>query len=396
MEQASPRSRRPSSAPGFLAAFLLILLLHGAYLLWTGVRVSPDTQVYDFWAGRLIETGFDYPQLLGEMRSSYPAILYALFATLAALLKWLFGPSWYLALVLINLLAHAALGAMLARLAGRVAGAFAGWTALLFYLASFDILQWVPFVLSDTSFIFIIFAVFAMAADRILAGRGGWLPVFGAATAAIFYRPTGIILLPDLAWAYYLARSKGSRIARTRLFAFLCAAALAAALVFARLVQYPPALPDGTLSFTLAETARGFRIGEIVHHRSETFHAIPSDYLDHLLIIADRFLHFFAPTASSFSLGHALVQWLFFLPCYGLGLWFVWLLLRGRTALTSPARDVCFAALGAIVAYAFVHALLQVDFDWRYRLPVIPHMILLAAAGASELRRRLLPDPKPQ
>jgi hypothetical protein len=215
------------------------------------------------------------------------------------------------------------------------------------------------------------------------------MPVFGAATAAIFYRPTGIVLLPDLAWAFYLARSKGTRIARARVFALLCAGAVGGALVFARLVQHPPALADGTFSFALQETAKGYRIGEIVHHRPETFHNIPAGLLDHLLIISDRFLHFFAPAASSFGLGHAIVQYLFFLPCYALGLWFVWLLLRGRTALATAGRDVCFAALGAVFAYAFVHALLQVDFDWRYRLPVIPHMILLAAAGSSELVRRL-------
>ena len=392
MERTTRRILAPERAPGFLAAFLLILLLHGVYVLWTGVRLSPDTQVYDYWAGRLIETGFDYPQLIGEARTSYPAILYALFASLAALLKWLFGPSWTLALVVLNLLAHAALGAILTRLTGRVAGPVAAWTALLLFLASFDILQWIPFVLSDTSFILLIFAVFAMAADRILAGRGGWLPVFGAATAAIFYRPTGIVLLPDLAWAFYLARSAGSRIARTRIFLFLCAAALGGALIFARLVQYPPALPDGASSFALAETAKGYRIGEIVHHRPETFHAVPSGLFDHLLIIGDRFLHFFAPASSSFGLGHTIVQYAFFLPCYGLALWFVWLLLRGRTALTPPGRDVAFAALGAVFAYAFVHALLQVDYDWRYRLPVLPHMILLAAAGASETVRRLRPE----
>ncbi len=381
--------RRRTGPPGFLAAFLLILFLHGAYVLWAGVRLSPDSQVYDYWAGRLIETGFDYGRLLGEVRTSYPAILYALFATLCALLKAAFGSGWTLALVLLNLLAHALLGAMLVRLAGRIAGSVAAWSGLAFYLASFDILQWVPFVLSDTSFILLIFTVFAMAAARILAGSGRWPAVFAAAAAAIFYRPTGIVLLPDLAWAFYLAKSGSGRIARPTIFAILSAAALAGFVVFARLVQHPPALPDGILRFTLEETAKGYRIGEIVHHRPETFHAAPSGLIDHLLIIADRFAHFFAPAASSFGFGHALVQYAFFLPCYALGLWFVCLLLSGRTALAPRARDVCFAALGAVFAYACVHALLQVDFDWRYRLPVLPHMILLAAAGASELAARL-------
>jgi hypothetical protein len=385
-EDARPPRLR---APGAVAVFLLILVLHGAYVLWTGVRISPDSHVYDFWSGRLIATGFDYGRLLGEVRTSYPAILYALFVTLVAGLKMLFGSGWTLALVALNVVAHAALGAMLVRLIARiVAGPVAAWAGLLLYLASFDLLQWVPFVLSDTSFLLLIFAIFTMAATRILAGRGKWLPVFGAAAAAIFYRPTGIVLLPDLAWALYLARSKGTRIARTKVFAFLCAATLAGALLFAWIVQHPPVW-DGTIGWTLRETSHFYALGEVVHDRPETAHAPPTALISYLAIIADRFVHFFAPTASAFGPAHSLAQWLFFLPCYALGLWFVFLLLRGRTALPPPARDVCFAALGAVFAYASVHALLQVDYDWRYRLPVLPHMILLAAAGASELARRI-------
>jgi hypothetical protein len=33
------------------------------------------------------------------------------------------------------------------------------------------------------------------------------------------------------------------------------------------------------------------------------------------------------------------------------------------------------------------HGLLQVDFDWRYRVPVLPHLALLAAGGVAVLRR---------
>jgi hypothetical protein len=378
--------------PGTWTTFAFILVLHGAYVLWTGVLTGMDSQVYDHFAGRLIETGFNLHLVQSEVHSSYPAILYLLFVTLVVGLKLVFGGSWPVALVAINLLAHAGLGALLVRLTARaVATPVAVWTCLLFYLFSYDLLQWTPYVLSDTSFVFIIFTIFALAADRIMAERGNWAPVFGGALAAIFYRPTGIVLLPDLAWAFYLARSRRSRIPRGRIFAFLCAAALAGALLFAWILQHPPALPDGAFRWTLEETMKGYRIGEIVHDRPDTFHAPPAGTLDYLGIIGGRFLAFFTPTASTFDLVHDVAQWAFFLPAYGLAAWFAFLLLRGRTALAPRARDVCFAALGAIFAYGAVHALLQVDYDWRYRMPIIPHLILLAAAGASELARRVAP-----
>jgi hypothetical protein len=46
------------------------------------------------------------------------------------------------------------------------------------------------------------------------------------------------------------------------------------------------------------------------------------------------------------------------------------------------------AAGATVLITALFHGLLQVDFDWRYRLPVLPQMILLAAGGVAVLRRR--------
>jgi hypothetical protein len=49
---------------------------------------------------------------------------------------------------------------------------------------------------------------------------------------------------------------------------------------------------------------------------------------------------------------------------------------------------VFLAAFGALLSYAIFHALVQVDFDWRYRIPILPHLILLAAGGLADLARR--------
>jgi hypothetical protein len=58
---------------------------------------------------------------------------------------------------------------------------------------------------------------------------------------------------------------------------------------------------------------------------------------------------------------------------------------RGRTGFGAGERKVFLAAFGAILSYAVFHGLVQVDFDWRYRTPILPHLILLAAGGLADL-----------
>lgn len=376
--------------PSVATSLILLAACHGPYVLWRGMVASPDSVTYAHFASRLADSGFDFAAIYAEVQHSFAPALYALFVALLAGLRTLFGSDWPAALVALNFAAHIGLGILLVGLARRVTGSgAAAWTALLLYLGCFEILQWVPYLLSDTSFILIAFSIFTLAARRILGLARGWLTVFAAAMVGIFYRPTGMVLVPDLAWAFYLARSPGSRIPRGRLLAILVALGLAGAALFAWLVQDPSRWPFDTLSGAFNQIAHGYGIGEIVFDRPGTFHAPPVTLIDHMLISGDRFLHFFAPWTEGFSSTHIVLQLLFFIPCYGLASWLVIALLRGTTGLPPAARDVLFAATGAVLSYAAFHALVQVDYDWRYRLPVLPHLILLASGGAALLAGRV-------
>jgi hypothetical protein len=375
--------------PSLWTAMLAIGACHGAYVLLTGVALGSDSVAYAYWSARLVESGFDYPTLVAEAKSSFPPLLYALFATLLALLRLAFGSGWQVALVALNFAAHVVLGALVVRMAIRLTGsAAAGWGALLLYLACFDLLVWVPFVLSDATFVFLAFAIFTLAAARILGDSSGWLPVLGPAVAGIFYRPTGIVLVPDLAWAIYLARTKRAKLRPGAALAAFAAAAVASAFAFGWFMQDPARWPFEALGAPFRETAASYALGEVVSARPETFHAPPLQLGDFVLISADRFLHFFAVDAARFSRGHMLAELTFFLPCYALAAWLAVALFRGRTAFAAPERKVFLAAFGAFFSYALFHGLVQVDFDWRYRTPVLAHLILLAAGGLADLGRR--------
>lgn len=377
--------------PPLWAVLLLVVGLHGTFVLTVGVTMATDSFGYARWSARLIESGFDYPTFIGEAPTTFPTILYVLFLTLLAVLRLVFGDGWDAALVVLNFATHVALGALIVRLAVRLTGsAAAGWSALLLYLICLDLLLWVPMVMSDATFVFLAFAIFTLAAARILGDARGWSAVLPPAALGIAYRPTGIVLLPDLAWAIYLSRTRRDPPRRVALAfaAILAAAVVALACAFAWLMQDPERWPFESLAGAFDTVARGYAIGEVVSARPETHHAPPRQLLDYVLISADRFVHFFAFSAAGFSAAHRLTALVFFLPCYALAAWLAVALVRGDTALGVPQRKVFLAAYGAVLSYAVFHGLVQVDFDWRYRLPILPHLILLAAGGAADLARR--------
>ncbi|MEO7177309.1 MAG: hypothetical protein ABIW83_00555 [Allosphingosinicella sp.] len=376
-------------APSWWVTALLVGACHGLFTLAAGVTMAPDSQAYAYYSARLIATGFDYPRLIEEASGGFPAILYALFATLLAGLRLAFGTGWAAALVVLNLAAHVALGVMVVRLAARLTGVgLAAWGALILYLICFDLLMWVPFILSDTTFVVIAFIIFTLAAARILGDARGWLAVAGPAAAGIFYRPTGMVLVPDLAWAIYLSRTGGRAIRRGPVLATLAAGLVAGVTAFAWVVQDPGRWPFKALSAPFRNAGAEYALGQVVSGRPETYHAPPTALTDFMLLSADRFLHFFAIGGAGYSAGHWLAGLAFFLPCYALAGWLAVALWRGRTAFGAAERKVFLAAFGALLSYALFHALIQVDFDWRYRTPILPHLILLAAGGLADLVRR--------
>ena len=375
--------------PRPLVAWALLALVAGGYVVFGGPNVMPDSAAYAHWADRLIEERLDFLALARENGSAV-SLSYALFVTLVAALKLVFGAGWNWALVLLGAGATATVGALLARLTFRLTDSgVAAWAALALYAGSFDLLQWAPRIGSDSTFLLCAFAVFLMEVRRILGPGGRWLPVFAASAAASLYRPTGIVLFPITAWSFFLARTAGPGARRARTLALLAAAGAVAALALAFLWRDPSLWPLGFAQQEIADIARGYGEGQVVWDRRETYHAPPAALADYWAITADRFAHFFAPGAAGYSPAHWVAQAMFYIPVYLLGGWFVLLLLRRRTGLGPREADACFAALGAILAYALFHAVVQVDYDWRYRTPIMPHLILLAAGGVAEAARRV-------
>jgi len=376
-----------------VAVFAAMALLHGAYAILTGPRLSSDSTTYIGWANNLVASNFDYSAVPGSGALLKPTIiLRASFIYLIALLQLVAGDRWQVVFVALNIAANAAGAVLLTSLIWRVtASAMAVAVGLLSYALSYDIVQWTPFVLSDSIFLFLAVWIFAALVQivRGSAGRSGWISLMAGLILALSFRPTGVVLLAVTVVAIplgTLVRSRNPGRSRNSGLVLSVVVGLILGIMFtaAFFYQRPERWPVGLFERTVRTYSHDFSRGEVVHHRPETYHQPPGRLAEYVAISADRFIRFFQFYVGAFSKSHNLINVLFFVPVYFLSA-------IGMSAVLARNRDVAAAASVAIVGvlmFATFHSVTQLDFDWRYRIPALPYLFFLAALGGWMLEQR--------
>jgi len=95
-----------------------------------------------------------------------------------------------------------------------------------------------------------------------------------------------------------------------------------------------------------------------------------------------RWAYFFAVVLRGYSMAHNIANTLYFFPMYALAL--LSLLLPPKNGRRTTALTLFVVLI--LVTSAF-HAALGIDFDHRYRLGILPALIMLAACGSCEVAR---------
>jgi hypothetical protein len=369
-----------------LVAAIAILIVHGCVVLRSGVSLSPDAIEFSRRADLLLANHFNVAAASRATGThNLPAAMYMLFTATLALAKLAAGAKWAAVIVGANLCFDALTAAILmwlVRLGTRSKAA--ALLAIVAWLLCFDVVTWVRMPLTDVPFLLASFAAFAVVVGPQLAGAK--LPPKAMVAAivltviSVLLRPVGFLWLILVVTTCLVLAGVISRRTLT------VAALLVAAAVFTAhtvVVRNPESWPIETFARSVRWDARSYRAGEVINGRPETFHAAPSSFVDYTSITADRFVHFFAPAAASFSRGHKIAGVAFYVPLYLLAIAAVIAASRraGKTA------DVVILAAVVVLTVAFWHSLVVIDYDWRYRLPILPHLIFLTACSVPLLSR---------
>ncbi|NQV24852.1 MAG: hypothetical protein HQ518_10835 [Rhodopirellula sp.] len=391
MELPPQRSGERIVGPFF--GFSAMLLVNAIYLVYKGVFIAPDSSFYMNGADGLLAAGFDFQRFLHDT----PAFgQYIGFVTWCAILKSIFGDSWPVAVVATNALANALTVGVLTFHLKRVR---VGWQArlgmIVWCLIAFDLLVWSKGLLSDPTFLVLATSAVTLSAscirrsERSIARHVGMLILAGLLSgAALCWRPTGIALIIPLGVCLGL-QLVPPRLHWKRVFTLLAVVALVEAgfLVFAHYMAEPESWPLPVGGGNIKYTAHYYDQGQVVWKRYATYHSEPESLLDYHLITLDRLRYWFACYESEFSLGHKLYNCVFYIPLFAGSAGAVILWTFGAFRNNADRDRLVTVLLSMVLAFSVMHAMLQVDYGWRYRVPIIPCLLLLTAITADAARQ---------
>jgi hypothetical protein len=347
-----------------------VALVHGVSIWHAGVHLSSDSGLYARWADRLVAQRFDVAAFLRDTRFVVPPILYLGWIAVVAVAKLLFGASWAAAVVAFNWGLFAVLVYLtLSTIQSLTHSTRAIILGALLFLAAADFLIIEPFVLSDVVFVALSTAVLAAALRGTrLALAAGTICLL----VACIVRPTAAPLV--VVWILALIVRGGTVTARQLAGGAIVIAPLLtiAVLVHARLMMRPDLWPVAAGSAWIQQLGREYHRGIVVFDRPGTFAPPPVGYGAFVALTLRKWLFFFAPFMTDYTAAHKALNLLFFAPLY----------IFGAVALLAW-RDRRRKALLVVYVLAFsaFHAVQQIDFDYRYRLPVLPALIVMAGVG---------------
>lgn len=368
------------------AVFLIVV---AAFALWTGGRTvqSQDAPLYIAFADAL-----RHGTLAQYQTTSAANWTVITFPCLVALARTIAPAHWAAVIVAINVLCAGITGVLLVRLVLLVLRSAAlALIALLFYVSAYEIGSWTKYILADLIYSAVAMAVFFLALrpfvvdDDPPAKRRALLALL--LVLALITRPTGVILIPFVVateW-WLLPAARGGR-ARGSVWILLLLGVIGAFVTRAYLTHDMNRWPTDFLRPKLVEYANREKRGEVVWDRPETSRRPPRSVADHLVIEGDRFVRFFQFHSPTYSKAHNLINVFYFVPLYLLAVIGV---AGGLRSSDKRRQAIVQATLLLVIGSALLSALTVLDYDWRYRVPLMPPIILLAVCGAEWLARRV-------
>ena len=112
--------------------------------------------------------------------------------------------------------------------------------------------------------------------------------------------------------------------------------------------------------------------GMIIHDRPNTWVSSPNSFLDVVLIYIWRIVNFFNPYASTFSLFHIFLN--FIQSALILISIIIWLFISSSFKIKDK---IFFLIILLSLSVASFHSFILIDYDWRYRFPIILPLIML-------------------
>ncbi len=344
--------------------------------LYKGSVQSPDTGQYIKWAKTLIGHEFSFLAYYGDVSFHVPPFLYTIPVAIFAILMSIFGEHWVIVYQSLNLVALFFILFLYVRIALYLN--VRQWLvslSLLAFITSVDYLLWPRYILTDTLFA----ALVMLAIYTVIVGTNNRLGYYALIICSsfllLFSRPSSPSFIVVFLFFGFLVDLSQRILIKKTLFFRLVILTLFSSTIYSVVVMAHAA---GVFESSMLDFWRSrIEEGVVIQARPETYIAYEATYLGTVKLHLSRMIGFFNPFASDFSLSHNVLNGLLLLGCYGVifGLFRYSFIDFER----SNNRAKAISLLSTLIVFVAISAsTLVIDYDWRYRYPVIAPLIMLA------------------
>ena len=363
-------------------SILLSFSLIAYYNLDFGFLMSSDSYGYAKWADDLIKLDFNLFNFYSQSATDNPNYIYTIPVILISLSKFFFDSEWQYAFMVINLILVFFSLVIFSKslLILKVRPLIISLATPLFVL-SVDLMVWPKYILTDTIFSFVVMVLIYMIIKGIIKEKFYYLPLFFMIVLTFLTRPSSLpFIFAIIAFVTILKIKINYNPKVILLFIFILS--VLTPFIFAILYQLIKLnLNENTQAILLIEMVEA---GMIIHDRPETWVDTPSTFIDVVYIYFLRFLSFFKPYAESFSTIHnifnSLQAFVIFVSIT------IWVLLVENF---KSIHKTVFLILLISFSVAAFHAFILIDYDWRYRFPIIIPLIMLFPISVEVLVRKI-------
>ena len=361
----------------------VIFLALASFHFLQGPVSSPDTNTFSRWGDLLLSVDFNLLDYYSNNNFVIPSYFYTIPIMIVASLKTLFGDAWKESFLFLNLLLLCGSLAISYRiLRFLVVPPLLSALALAMLMVSDAYLVWPRYVLTDTMFATSVLVCFFLLGFKFHAQTSGgirftfidfcFLIVVGC---MVFTRPSATPYIVGLlsSWsALFFGFDRSLFTFRNVVIAGGCV--LLVGSVVSSTLYWAQLFTSFDIRF-VAYLAEKVSAGMVVLARTETWAVPPTNWLEIFKIFWLKALYFWAPWAEAFSPTHKLLNGCFWLFCAGaiFGWPFV------KTNLSPFQRYFLKSLFITAVLVTTFHAATMVDFDWRYRYPLILPVLIAAS-----------------
>ncbi len=355
----------------YLLVFLSFIII-SCYHLSSGLYMSSDSYRFSEWADRLLEFNFNFFDFFSIDKDFHRPHLFffSLPVLLIALCKVFFIGDWQFAFFLLNLLLlfFSLIIFVKCLLLIKIRPVIIALTLPLIII-SVDLLIWPRYILSDMIYSFLVVLAIFFIIKGIIKKKICFLELILITFFLLASRPSSIPVI--FAIIFFIITSKYRIFLKPKkILQFL--------LMLIFLMPFVFGLIYLLIEFNFSENDKlGYLItmvkkGMIIHDRPETWVNAPTNFIDVVYVYFLRLINFFNPYADSFSIIH--VTFNLTQLCAVVISILVWLLLGYNE---KDQNKIFFFIIVLSFSVAAFHSFTIIDYDWRYRFPIILPLVML-------------------